>query len=169
MRRLTRAILLLLTGLVLALEAPVTAQTVFTMQPAQVAGITVTTLTRNSGFLPSNNYGAIDILFRVTAGGTATGVLQVFIEDTSDGGTTWDDLCSTNTFTFGAAVANQRFFVGGGLATTATNGTAAAVETLAAGTCRQGPFGDRFRIREKVSGIAASPVGPTYTITAVLQ
>lgn len=61
------------------------------------------------------------------------------------------------------------FFVQGALATTSTQGAAAAAETLAAGTARQGPFCDRVRVREKVSGVAGSPTGVTYTINAVFK
>jgi hypothetical protein len=162
--------------LVLGLQAPVRAQPAFlTIQPSQQAGITATTLTRNTTNLPTGTTG-LDILINVTAGGTATGTLQLYIQDSVDGGTTWDDVVSSLTFAFGAAAVTQRFFVNGLLvpstittatSTNTTQGSAVSVEAMAAGSARQGPFGLMWRVREKVSAPAGSPVGPTYTITAV--
>lgn len=141
---------------------------VLTIQPSQVSGVAATTLTRNIVTLPSNATSA-DVLLNITAGGTATGALTIFIEDSADGGTTWDDVVSSNSFALGAAVITQRFFVNGLIASTATSGSAAAAETLAAGTTRQGPFSPMWRVREKLTGPAGSPVGATYTITAVVK
>jgi hypothetical protein len=53
--------------------------------------------------------------------------------------------------------------------TNITQGSAVSVEALAAGSARQGPFGPRLRVREKVSGASGSPVGPTYTITCTMR
>lgn len=162
--------MLLVCGLVLAcLAEQPRAQNVFTFQPTTVSAIVNGTTTKGSGFFPYSAFGAIDLLIALQAGSVATGTLQLYLEDSADGGTTWDDVCASNTFAFGAAAVTQRFFVGGGLAATGTQGSAAAVETLAAGTCRQGPFGDRFRIREKISAIAGSPTGVTYAITGTVQ
>jgi hypothetical protein len=125
--------------------------------------------------LPTGVTG-LDILVSVTAGGTATGTLQLYIQDSSDGGTTWDDVVSSLTFAFGAAATTQRFFINGLLVpstittaalTNTTQGSAVSVEAMAAGSARQGPFGQLLRVREKVSAPSGSPVGPTYTITAV--
>jgi hypothetical protein len=82
-------------------------------------------------------------------------------------------------FTFKSRVqtpfGNQRFLVAGDVvsatittatSTTTTQGSPPVLETMAAGAARQGPFGDRIRIREKVSGVSGSPTGPTYTVTA---
>src|SRR6185436_14169314 len=148
-----------------------------TIQPSQVSGITATTVTRNTVILPTLQPGAgAEFLLNITAGGTATGTLQIWLEDSVDGGTTWDDLCSSLTFALGAAVVTQRFFVSGQVvpstittaaSTNITQGSAAAVETLAAGSCRQGPFGSVIRVREKITGPSGSPVGATYTITGV--
>lgn len=148
------------------------------LQASQVSaianGTTTRTITTGLGI-----YKTLDILISITAGGTATGTLQLFLEDSADGGTTFDDLCSSLTFTFGAAVTTQRFFVNGysapGLLTGSaavanlTQGGVAAVETLAAGSARQGPWGDRIRVREVVSAVAGSPVGPSYTINCVAK
>lgn len=160
---------LLALALVTLLATPAVAQQLITIQAPQVAGIVATTVTRDTILLASTNYGTLDVLIRFTATGTATGAVQLFLEDSADGGVTWDDLISSNAFTFGAAVSSQHFFVTGDILTTATSGAAPAIETLAAGTTRQGPFGDRIRVREKVTGPSGSPVGPTYTITAVAK
>jgi hypothetical protein len=142
--------------------------TFFVIQPAQVSGITATTVTRSQVTLPQGVY-SVNVLINITAGGTATGALTIFLEDSADGGTTWDDVVSSNSFALGAAAITQRFFVQGAIASTATSGSAAAVETLAAGTTRQGPFARQWRVREKLTGPAGSPVGATYTITATFQ
>jgi hypothetical protein len=139
----------------------------FTIQPSVVSGVAATTVTRNQVTTPPGY--AVNVLLNITAGGTATGTLTIFIEDSADGGTTWDDVVSSNAFLLGAAAITQRFFVQGAIASTATSGSAAAVETLAAGTTRQGPFGRLWRVREKLTGPAGSPVGATYTITATFQ
>lgn len=141
---------------------------VINLQPSVVSGVAATTVTRAT-VTGMTACKALDVLLNITAGGTATGTLQIFVQDSPDGGTTWDDVFASNTFALGAAVTNQRFFISGFIATTATQGSVAAVETLAAGTTRQGPFADRFRVREKVSAPSGSPVGATYTITAVCK
>jgi len=149
----------------------------FTLQASQVSGITNTTVTRTTTtFL--DPFTDADILINITAGGTATGTLQIWLEDSADGGTTWDDLVSSLTFALGAAPVTQRFFISGktlpatittAALTNITQGSAAATETLAAGSARLGSFGTRIRVREKISGASGSPVGATYTITAVMK
>ena len=151
----------------LAVALPAWAQQLVTIQPAQVSAIANGTTTRNISSLPPCMM--LDILLRISTTGTATGTLTVFVEDSVDGGTTWDDMVSSNTFALGAAVTNQRFFVNGYIASTATSGSVAATEALAAGTTRQGPFGDRLRVREVIASASGSPVGATYTITAVCK
>lgn len=139
---------------------------VITLQASQVSGVAnaTTTRTTTTGLDPHND---LDVLINITNAGAATGTLQLFLEDSADGGTTWDDLVSSNTFTFGAALTTQRFKVSGRLATSIVQGSACQQETLAAGNVRYGPWGERIRVREKVSGVAGSPTGVTYTITAV--
>jgi hypothetical protein len=139
-----------------------------TLLPATTAAIVNGTTTRQTLTIDPS-LRTLSLLINVTSGGAATGTLQIFLEDSSDGGTTWDDLLSSNTFTFGAAAVTQHFFIVGGIDTSATQGAAAQQETLAAGTVRKGPFGNLVRIREKVSGISGSPTGPTYSISGVLQ
>jgi hypothetical protein len=173
-----RAILILLavllaTASAYAQNAP-PSPIVFIIQPSQQAGITATTTTRATTNPSSNNQNwrfcdALNILLNITSGGTATATLQIYLQDSVDGGTTWDDLVSSNTFAFGAAATTQRFFVSTYVAPSATQGTAVVLEALAAGTVRQGPYGDRIRVREKVTGPSGSPVGPTYTITAACR
>lgn len=139
-----------------------------TLQASQVAAIVngTTTRTTTTGL---EAYRDLVILINITGAGAATGVLQLFLQDSWDGGTTWDDLVASNTFTFGAVVVTQRFALSGRIATTLTQGSAAAVEALTAGTVRNGPWGERIRVREVISGIAGGPTGPTYTITVIAK
>jgi hypothetical protein len=139
-----------------------------TLQASQTSGVTNATTTRTT----TTGLGKyVDALFllNITNGGAATGSLQLFLEDSVDGGTTWHDLVSSPVFTFGGAVTTYLFAVSGRLATSLSQSNAATVETLTAGTARQGPFGDRIRVREKVSGVGGTPTGVTYTISAVFK
>ena len=144
------------------------AGTQITLQASQVAAIVNGTTTRTTT-TELGSFRDLAILINITGGGVATGTLQLFLQDSQDGGTTWDDLAASNTFTFGAATITQRFFISGRIATTATQGSAAAAEALVAGTVRNGPWGERIRVREVISGIAGTPTGPTYTISAVAK
>lgn len=276
------------------------AQQLVTIQAPQVAGIVNATTTRNIIVLPQG-YREADFLLNITGTGAATGALNIWLQDSVDGGTTWNDLATFNTFSFGnsaiaqrlalyggndgpgfirtiagatpaagaevaetvpagtrwellsfrarfvtsATVANRfpvltlddgtanAFFEGGVLATAQTAGqtsrytfaqglnaqinqtnftgslmnrafllvgyriktvtsgiqvgdqwdqisylvrewrdapfSSPVQESIASGQVRNGPYGDRIRVREKVSAIAGSPTGPTYTITAVLR
>jgi len=141
-----------------------------TLQASQVAGNTNATTTRTitTGL---GNWVAGTILINVTSGGVATGTLQIFLEDSFDGGTTWDDLIASAPITFGAAGATQVFSINGNLATSQAQGSPQTQETLGAGAAmvRLGPWGDRIRVREKVSGVSGTPTGPTYVISAVFQ
>lgn len=141
---------------------------VVTLQASQTSGVTNATTTRTT----TTNLGPytdLVVLINVTGAGAATGTLQLFLEDSIDGGTTWDDLVSASTFTFGAATTTMQYVVSGKLATSRPQGQAAQQETLTANSVRQGPFADRIRVREKVSGVSGSPTGVTYTITAVAK
>jgi hypothetical protein len=172
---------LILAGALLVLVAsrPLQAQGGFiTIQPSQVSGVAATTLTRNTVLLPPIGFEQMDILINITAAGTATGTLQIWLEDSVDGGTTWDDLVSSLTYALGAGATTQRFMVSGAAvaatvttaaSTNITQGSAVTQESLAAGSARQGPWGDRIRVREKITGPSGSPVGATYTITAVVK
>lgn len=139
-----------------------------TLQASQVSGTTNATTTRTTT-TGLGAYSSCSVLVNITNAGAATGTLQLFLQDSVDGGTTWNDWISSNTFTFGAATTTQAFFVSGQLSSSSTQGAAVNVETLTAGTARQGPFGDRIRVREKVSGVSGSPTGVTYVISAVCK
>jgi hypothetical protein len=141
---------------------------VVTLQASQTSGVAnaTTTRTTTTGLGP---YADISVLLNVTNGGAATGTLQLYLQDSCDSGTTWNDLVSSNTFTFGGSAATQQFYISGRLASSATQGSVTATESLAAGSVRQGPWCDRIRVREKVSGVAGSPTGVTYTISAVAK
>jgi len=174
-RRALVTVVLLLT---LALPSSAQLVRIITIQNAQTAGITATTTTRNTVIIQPQAYRSVMFLIRVTDGGTATGTLQLYLQDSQDGGTTWDDLVSSNTFAFGAAVTNQRFFVSTlsvpstitwSTVTNITQGSVGTNETMTAATARQGPMGDRIRVREKVSSPSGSPVGPVYTISALFR
>lgn len=168
MRR-TRVLLIALL-LLLGPSALPAQQGFVVLVPARAALIVNGTTTVNTIVLgTTSGLGLGSILLNISTTGTATGTLQLFIEDSSDGGVTWDDVVASNTFAFGAAAITQRFFLTSDLLTTATQGGVAAVETLAAGTVRSGPYGDRLRVREKITAIGGSPVGPTYTLTAVFK
>lgn len=145
------------------------------LQPSQVSATANGTVTRAS-LSGLDAYTDLDVLINFTAGGTAVaGTVQLFIEDSADGGTTWDDLIASNTFTIGGAAATQHFFVAGKVGpAAAVQGAAAAIETLAAGTVRGGtglggPWGNQLRVREKIAAANAITVGATYTITMVLK
>jgi len=146
----------------------VTAPANITLQASQVAGNANATTTRTitTGL---GKYTTALILVNVTAGGAATGVLQIYLQDSVDGGTTWNDLISSPTFAFGAAGTTMVFTLNANIASTIAAGTAQAIETMPASQSRTGPWGDRIRIREKVSGVSGSPTGPTYTISAVFK
>lgn len=158
-------------ALVLLFTVPMQAQnsTWVTIQGSQTSGITNTTTTRNTIVFGNPGYKTVEVLLNITGAGVATGGVQVYLQDSVDGGTTWDDVISSNVFVFGAALTTQRFFVNGEIATTATQGSAVSNEALTAGTVRNGPFGDRWRVREKVANISGTPTGVTYVITAVFK
>jgi hypothetical protein len=139
-----------------------------TLQASQVSGVVNATTTRTTT-TGLDLYNNLAILINITNAGAATGTLQLFLEDSIDGGTTWDDLVSSPTFTFGGSLTTWLFVIAGHLATSRPQGQAAQQETLAAQSARQGAFGERIRVREKVSGVGGSPTGVTYTITAVAK
>lgn len=139
-----------------------------TLQASQTSGITnaTTSRTTTTGLGP---YTDISILVNITAGGVATGTLNLYLQDSCDAGTTWNDLVAASSFTFGAATTTQMFYISGKLSTSAAQASAVQTEALTAGTVRQGPWCDRIRVREKVSGVSGTPTGVTYTISAVAK
>jgi hypothetical protein len=78
------------------------------IQAAQVAAVANGTTTRSSVKL-KRSYSSADIIINITGGGAVTGTLQLFLQDSLDNGTTWNDLVASNTFTFGAAAVTQLF------------------------------------------------------------
>lgn len=150
-------------------------QAVVPLVTGRVSGITDATVTvpMNSSigggtvFAGLQNYDSLIFLINVTAAGTATGTVNIYIQDSWDGGTTWDDMVSSVQLTLGTTTGTQRFVIQGRIASTITQATAVSVAALSAGTVRGGPFGDRIRIREKVAGTSGSPAGATYTITMI--
>lgn len=153
---------------------------VITLVSGRVSEITdVTTTVKfadgNTVFAGLQDYDSLLILINVTAAGTATGTVNIRIQDSWDAGTSWDDIVSSLQLTLGTTTGTQRFVIQGNIAaatiTTATSTAltmgSAVVSNLAAGSARQGPFGDRIRIRETVAGTGGTPVGATYTITLI--
>jgi hypothetical protein len=83
------------------------------IQAAQVSAIVNGTTTRSTVKL-KRTFTCADIIINVTGAGAATGTLQLFLQDSLDGGTTWNDLVASKTFTFGATVASQTYSLYGG-------------------------------------------------------
>lgn len=127
-------------------------------------------------FAGLQDYDSLLVLINVTAAGTATGTVNIRIQDSWDGGTTWDDMVSSAQLTLGTTTGTQRFWVQGRIApathttttsTLSTQGSAVSTDALTAASARVGPFGDRVRVRETIAGASGSPVGATYTITII--
>jgi hypothetical protein len=107
---------------------------------------------------------SLSFTIRIIDAGDATGTVQWFVQDSSDGGQTWDDVVSSETYAFGASVTSQRFYVALGIAFAGTQGSAVSNLALTAGDVREGPLGSRVRIVEQVSSISGTPSGPEYVI-----
>ena len=137
-----------------------------TLQASQTAAVAAGTTTRTTT-TGLGIYTMAIILINITAGGTAGTTLQLFLQDSIDGGTTWNDLVSSNTFTAGSAGTTQVFSLAGLLATSQAQGSAQTLETMTAGQARTGPWGDRIRVREKITGSGGT--GITYVISAVFH
>lgn len=101
--------------------------------------------------------------------GAVTGTVQWFLQDSSDGGKTWDDVIASNTFAFGASVTTQRFSVALSVAAAFTQGSAVSDKALSAGTVRVGPLGSKVRIVEKISSISGTPTGPQYRLGLTIK
>lgn len=114
-----------------------------------------------------HNFDAFTVLINVTNSGTATGTLTLFLQDSWDSGTTWDDVVSSTAITLGSTTGTQRYVIQGRIATSITQGSAVSNAALTAGTTRQGPFGDRLRLMEKIASISGTPAGATYTVTII--
>lgn len=114
-----------------------------------------------------HNFDAFTVLINVTSAGVVAGTLTLYLQDSWDGGTTWDDVVASTAITLGTTTGTQRYVVQGRIATTITQGSAVSNLALSAGTVRQGPFGDRLRLVEKLESAAGSPIGATYTVTII--
>lgn len=99
-----------IVALLLALALTrVETQSMMTIQPSTTSAITNTTTTRNVLQVGASGYTHAAFLVNITGGGAVTGTLNLFIQDSLDGGSTWNDLIAANTFTFGASPVTQRF------------------------------------------------------------
>lgn len=145
---------------------------IITLVASRVSGVANGTVTvpldaGGSAYAGLQNYDSLLVLINVTAAGTATGTVNIYLQDSWDGGATWDDVVSSAQLTLGGSTGTQRYVVQARIATTATQGSAVSNGALTAASARQGPFGDRIRIRETVAGASGSPVGATYSISLV--
>lgn len=105
---------------------------------------------------------------RVTKAGTTAATVQLFVQDSNDGGT-WDDLLSSNAFAFTAvAGTTQRFRISQQIDSTAVQGGAVSDKALAAGTVRKGPIGSMLRIVEVIAG-AVTPVAVEYQVALTVK
>ena len=132
----------------------------------QVSAIADGTTTR-AIYSGLEHYDALLVLIRVSAAGTATGTINLYLQDSWDGGTTWDDVLASSNITLGSTTGVQRFVIQGRIATSITQASAASNAALSAGTVRSGPFGDRVRLQEKVSSASGTPAGCTYHVTLI--
>lgn len=132
----------------------------------QVSGIADATVTR-AIYSGLEHYDALLVLIRVSAAGTATGTVNLYLQDSWDGGTTWDDVLASSNITLGSTTGVQRFVIQGRIATSITQASTVSNAALSAGTVRSGPFGDRVRLQEKVSSASGTPVGCTYHVTLI--
>lgn len=139
---------------------------VITLAAAQVSAIADGTTTR-AIYSGLEHYDALLVLIRVSAAGTATGTVNLYLQDSWDNGTSWDDVLASSNITLGSTTGTQRFVIQGRIATSITQASAVSNTALAAGTVRSGPFGDRVRLQEKVASASGSPVGCTYTVTLI--
>lgn len=110
------------------------------------------------------NHDALLFVIDVEDAGGATGQVNLFIQDSWCLGEHWDDVVASANITLGTTSGVQRFVVQGRIATSITQGSANSDGSLSAGTVRSGPFGDRIRIVEEVSGASGTPSGCVYSV-----
>lgn len=113
------------------------------------------------------NHESLLFIIDVENSGGMTGQVNLFIQDSWCLGEHWDDVVASANITLGTTSGVQRFVVQGRIATTITQASANSDGSLSAGTVRQGPFGDRIRVLEEVSGASGTPVGCVYSIYMV--
>jgi len=120
---------------------------------ASGAGAALTGLHRYQGVVGILNVSA------VPTGGAPT--LDVYVQASPDGGTTWRDVAAFQ-FSTTAAV---RVFQLSQLASPGTATLAASDGALASNTSVQGPFGDRLRVKY---AFAAGGSSGSYTLSATI-
>jgi hypothetical protein len=120
---------------------------------ASGAGVAVDGLHRYQGVLGMLNVSA------VPSGGAPT--LDVYVQASPDGGTTWRDIAA---FQFTTATAKKLFPISQ-LATGGTSILSTSDGALTSGTMVQGPFGDRLRVKYV---FAAGGSTGTYTLSATM-
>lgn len=105
-------------------------------------------------------YGVVNVT-GVTVGGAGT--LDVFLQTSPDGGTTWQDI-----FCIRMTTISKKLFaisgVAGGVATAIT----ASDGALASNTAVQGPFGDRVRVKYIVT-LNGDTGGFTFSVSGVFK
>lgn len=146
--------------------------TTVALQASQTSGIVNATTNRTTTTL-LGLYKTGDFVLNITGAGVATGALNIYVQDSADGGTTWDDLVAFPQFAFGGTIGTWRGAVSGysnsGRSVSANVAGAQQTATLAAGTVRTGPFGDQIKIVEVVSGVSGSPTGVTYKVNGIFK
>ena len=143
----------------------------------QIAATTngTTTVPGGSTFTAGSGFKEMTVVLNITASGADAGTLQLYLQDSADGGTTWNDLIAMVPFTFGSPVTTQRYYLTTGFHSTYSGqmsrmqGQPQVTETLLPGTVRQAPWGNRLRVRESIANIAGTPTGPTYNVDVLLK
>lgn len=110
----------------------------------------------------------INLTIKYLATGAATGTVQFFLQDSNDGGLTWDDVVASKTFAFGTAIVTatnetERYLVALSIDTGITQGSVVSSLALSAGTVRKGPLGGRIRLVERITGVSGTPTGCQYS------
>ena len=116
---------------------------------------------------PADVSQGINLLIKYLATGAATGTVQFFLQDSNDGGLTWDDVVASKTYAFGTAIVTatnetERYLVALSIDTGITQGSVVSSLALSAGTVRKGPLGGRIRLVERITGVSGSPTGCQY-------
>lgn len=111
---------------------------------AQAAGTVNATTTRTSTTMIGSDAA---FLLNITAGGASTGIVQIFVEDSLDGGFSWNDLAAFAPFTFGGSPTTQTLLLygrtdGPGLIRSITG----AVPSAGAEISETAPAGSRWEL-----------------------
>lgn len=131
----------------------------FTLTATSPASATTTAQTAVKGF---SNYTSLT-LYTVLQGATG-GVLDVYLQTSFDGGTTWTDYWHSAQLSAGAAAAAKVWGAqrGASVTTGVAVNTANGTPVLAVNTLLNGPWGDQFRVI-MVAG-ASTSAGASQTI-----